>query len=259
LVELLLDSESPTTTLALFSTGDVEVLPYIDLPSGERLVPYSPENNLLKHKVVLLPSKPEEYGSEASLVSEVRAFIHRYVDLSPLFEEIASYYVLFTWIYDAFNEVPYLRVQGDFGSGKSRFLLTVGSLCYKPIFASGASTVSPIFRIIDAFRGTLVIDESDFRESDEKAEVVKIFNNGNARGFPVLRTEVNAKKEFDPKAYSVFGPKLIATRNAFKDRALESRCLTCRTVSKRRPGPFETSSSFSASGISARLAVLKRW
>src|SRR5436190_2148860 len=122
---------------------------------------------------------------------------------------------------------PYLRVRGDFGSGKTRFLLTVGSLCYKPIFASGASTVSPLFRILDAFKGTLVMDESDFRMSDERAEIVKILNNGNARGFPVLRSEVSGKKgEFNPRAYAVFGPKLVATRGFFQDRALESRCIT---------------------------------
>lgn len=191
-----------------------------------RLVPYSPQNNLLRNDVVLFPSEPEEYGSEEDLLNELRTFIHRYVDMSPLFEKTACYYVLLTWVYDSFNELPYLRVRGDPGSGKTRFLLTVGSLCYKPIFASGASTVSPIFRMLDAFRGTLIIDESDFRQSDERSEVVKIFNNGNARGFPVLRTEVSKTGEFNPHAYWVYGPKIIATRGSFEDRALESRCLT---------------------------------
>ena len=133
--------------------------------------------------------------------------------LTPRFEAISAYYVLFSWLYDRFNELPYLRVRGDYGSGKSRFLLTVGSLVYKPMFVSGASTVSPIFRTIDAFRGTLVIDESDFKESDERNEIIKIFNQGNARGFPVLRSEqVGNRKEFDVRAYTVFGPKLIATQ-----------------------------------------------
>lgn len=86
--------------------------------------------------------------------------------------------------------------------------------------------MSPLFRILDAFRGTLVLDESDFRVSDERAEVVKILNNGNARGFPVLRSEQRDRREFDPRAYAVFGPKLVATRGFFDDRALESRCLT---------------------------------
>jgi hypothetical protein len=202
----------------------------VSLGPGTHLVPYSPRNNLLAHEVVLLPSGPEEYGSEETLLGEIESFIHRYVDVSPLFEKIACYYALLTWVYDGFNELPYLRLRGEPGSGKTRFLLTVGSLCYKPIFASGASTVSPLFRILDSFRGTLVIDEGDFRLSDERAEIVKILNNGNAKGFPVLRSEATGKHgEFNPRAYEVYGPKLIATRGYFEDRALESRCLTEET------------------------------
>src|SRR5439155_26431466 len=43
---------------------------------------------------------------------------------------------------------------------------------------------------------------------------------------PVLRTDVSRRKELDPRAYHVFGTKIIATRGFFQDRALESRCLT---------------------------------
>ena len=82
-------------------------------------------------------------------------------------------------------------LRGDYGSGKTRALLTIGSLCYKGFFASGASTVSPIFHTLDAFRGTLIFDEADFRFSDERAEIVKILNNGNVSGLPVLRTMMN--------------------------------------------------------------------
>src|SRR2546426_453321 len=190
------------------------------------LVPYSSRNNLIRNDVIRLPSRPEPYDSEAALIAEIRSFIHRFVDVSPLFEAVASYYVLLSWVYDSFNELPYLRVIGEPGSGKTRFLLTVGALCYKPIFASGASSVSPIFRILDAIGGTLVIDEGDFRASDERADIVKILNNGHARGFPVLRSELSPTGEYNPRAYRVFGPKLVATRGYFQDRALESRCLT---------------------------------
>jgi hypothetical protein len=225
LVEMLYEPASRRSRLVCYrdDTWRFEDRVYTD--SSRLLVPYSAENNLLKHEVILFPSEVQEYGSEEHLVGEIQSFIHRYVDVSPLFEKIASYYVLFTWVYDSFNELPYLRVRADYGSGKTRFLLTIGSLCYKPIFA-GASTVSPLFRIIDAFRGTLIIDEGDFRLSDEKAEIIKILNNGNSKGFPVLRSEVTPKHEFNPTAYSVFGPKLVATRGFFQDRALESRCLT---------------------------------
>ena len=75
-------------------------MPSFELPTGERLAPYSPGNNLIKNNVILLPSEPEEYGSEAELIAEIQAYIHRYVDLSPQFERIASYYALFSWLYD---------------------------------------------------------------------------------------------------------------------------------------------------------------
>ena len=228
LVEMVYRKPENRTLFCLARDGVIRYEPAVTV-GDDKLVPYSAKNNLLKHEVVLLPSEAAEYGNQAELLGRIRAFIHRYVDVAPNFEEIASCYVLFTWVYDSFNELPYLRLRGDAGTGKTRFLLTVGSLCYKPIFASGASTVSPLFRILDAFQGTLLVDEGDFRFSDEKTEIVKILNNGNARGFPVLRSEAVNGKEFSPRAFSVFGPKLVATRGYFEDRALESRCLTENT------------------------------
>lgn len=201
---------------------------------NKRFIPYSSNNNLIKNNVLLFPSTAEEYGTEETLIKEIRNFIHRYVDVSPGFEKIASYYVLFSWIYDSFNELPYLRLRGDYGSGKTRFLLIVGSLCYKPIFASGASTISPIFHILDAFHGTLIIDEGDFRFSDEKADIVKILNNGNVKGIPILRSELSpTTKEYNPKAFHVFGPKIVATRGYYQDRALESRFITEETGTRK--------------------------
>jgi hypothetical protein len=226
LVEMVYDPAERRSAFAVWQDGAWRIEPHILLDPARRLVPYSPHNNLIQNEVVLLPSSPAEYESEERLIHEVQAFIHRYADLSPIFEQAASYYVLLSWIYDQFSELPYLRFRGDPGTGKTRCLLIIGSVSYKPIFASGASTVSPLFRILDAVRGTLIIDEGDFRVSDERAEVVKILNNGNARGFPVLRSEVSAQREFNPRAYAVFGPKLVATRGAFEDRALESRFLT---------------------------------
>ena len=226
IIETLVSRRDRIVTLIRFHGDTIETGQTLDVPQLGLIRPYSPDNSLLAHGVVQFPSAPAEYGSEIELASCVRQFIHRYADLSDAFEEAAAYYVLLTWVFDAFNELPYLRLKGDFGSGKTRCLQTIGTLCYRPMFASGASTVSPLFRIIDSFRGTLVMDESDFRFSDERTEIVKILNNGNAKGFPVLRSEATPGKEFNPKAFDVFGPKIIATRRSFDDRALESRCIT---------------------------------
>jgi hypothetical protein len=226
IVEMVMQRHPARTALALHAHGSVSIQEIVTVVDGVQLAAIRAENNLIRHGAVLLPERPESYESTATLVAEIDAYINRYVDLSDHFRRITCAYILLTWVYDAFNELPYLRFRGDFGSGKSRALSVVGSIAYKPFFASGASTVSPIFHTLDMFRGTLVFDEADFRFSDEKSELVKIFNNGNVRGFPVLRTAITNKHEFDPRAFNVYGPKIVAMRKSFDDPALESRFIT---------------------------------
>lgn len=223
---MVFDPDAARTRFVVWQNGIWRFEQTVRTSSGERLIPYAARNNLVRKQVVLFPSEPQEYGSEAALVAEIQTFIHRYVDVSPRFERVASYYVLFSWLHDNYAELPYLRLRGDYGSGKTRFLLTVGSLCYKPIFASGATSTSAIFRMLDSFGGTLIIDEGDFRYSDEKSDLIKIFNNGNQKGLPVIKTEMSGTKEFNPRAFEVFSPKILASRGSFDDKALESRFLT---------------------------------
>ena len=230
LVELVYDKDSRKTALAIARGGDARSSIASSLIRAETLVPYSPANNLVRHECVLLPSHPEPSGGKDELVDDIAAYLHRYVHLSPLFERIAAYYVLLTWVFDAFNEVPYLRFRGDYGSGKTRALIAAGWIAYRGLlFASGASTVSPIFHTLDNFGGTLVLDEADLRFSDKWADLVKILNNGTVKGMPVLRSVQNRNKEFDPAAFSVYGPKIVAMRGSFKDRALEKVASSPRT------------------------------
>jgi len=221
-VEMLYDEDEGETSFAIFRGGKIEYKNSIEI-NGINFKPLPSNDDLVKHKVILFPSKSSKYKGEEELIREIKDFIHTYLQIGPVYENIASYYVLFSWAYDRFSELPYLRALGDYGSGKTRFLQTIGSLCYKPIFAGGATTVSPIFRIISEHNGTLIMDEADFLYSDSTSEMIKILNNGFAKGFPVLRTE--GKGSYEVKAYKVFSPKIIATRGKYKDKALESRFL----------------------------------
>jgi len=54
-------------------------------------------------------------------------------DVSPAFEKVATHYVLLSWVYDAFNELPYLRRGGDYGSAKKAPLIST-----KRLFGSAA-------------------------------------------------------------------------------------------------------------------------
>lgn len=258
LIEALYDPRENATQLAICAP-DGSIIETAEYAAGEeRLVPYSPANNLLSTGCVLLPSCIGEVGDKVDLVEEIGRYLRRYVELSPEFAEIAPYYVLLTWVYDAFNELPYLRFKGDYGTGKTRALIAIGSICYKPFFASGASTVSPIFHVLDAFGGTLLLDEADFRFSDATAELTKILNNGTTRGLPVLRTMTNRHRELNPTAFRVFGPKIISMRQAFADQALESRFITEQTFRRElRPDmPLHRPESLSDEALALRNRLL---
>jgi len=194
-----------------------------------RYVPLSPMNRLLQERVVQFPTGIGEELELRELAERVRTVIHRYMDVDRFYEWLSTYYVLFTWLYDCFATLPYLRLLGDAGTGKSRFLQTVGPLCYRPIIATGAATTSPIFRILDRFRGTLILDEADFGRSDESAEIVKILNTGYQRMQGIVLRSGDKNKGFETEVYITYAPKVVATRKRFEDWALESRCLTYET------------------------------
>ncbi len=223
IAETIYDPVSKTTQFAvLFAPNEVGFSEEIQV-NGETIYPLDAKNDIVSKGVVLLPSTATDYVSDTELLNGIQGFIHKYLDISPMFERIASYYVLFSWLYDRFYELPYLRAIGDYGSGKTRFLQAIGSLCYRPIFTGGATTTAPIFRILDEIKGTLILDEADLRFSDMTTDIVKILNMGYQRGGSVLRMQ--GKEKLEMKAFDVFSPKIVATRETFSDKALESRFL----------------------------------
>ena len=232
--EMALQQDGDQTVFLVATTEGVKECRSWQEGSDTPLIPIAASNNLLRHRAVLLPEAATAFGTTEDLITAIGTYLDRYVDLSPAFRVIAARYVLLTWVYDAFNELPYLRFRGEPGSGKTRALIIIGSICNRAFLASGASTVSPIFHTLDTFRGTFIFDEADFRFSDEKLELVKILNNGNVRGFPVFRSVATPQKQYNPQAFHVFGPKIVAMRHAFADRALESRFLT-EEMGQRKP------------------------
>lgn len=259
IVELVYEPDAKRTVLAVADGKQTEFVDRLDVGEGEHLVPIPASNNLIRHEAIMLPGRPQSYGDVGQLVGDIQQYFDRYVSLSDWFRTLAAYYVLFTWVYDAFQEVPYIRLQAEWGSGKTRALITIGSLTCRGFFASGASTVSPIFHTLDTFRGTLILDEADFRFSDQTAELTKILNNGNVQGFPVFRTTMTLKREFDPRAFHVFGTKLVAMRKSFNDEALESRFITERLdhVNMRPDIPLNLPPTQRAEALSLRNKLLQ--
>ena len=183
-----IDGQETPVQFAVKNPGGVTIEPCLKIDTRD-VFPPSTTARMAKPGVVLLPSACMAYGSQDELVAEIKAFIHRYADVSAFREDLTAHFVLMTWLYDLFTAVPYLRFLGEPGTGKSRMLQVAGHLAYKGIFAGGATTSSPLFRLIEVYRGTLVIDEADYKSSDAWVDIIKILNAGYMKGVPVLRSE----------------------------------------------------------------------
>lgn len=223
---------------------------------GGIYLPCIGEEISLDEPIVLLPEYPTDYGSIEALFNEVKAFIHEWLDVSPEFEQFASWYVLLTHLYDRMHTINYLSALGDTGTGKTRLLQTIGRICYKPIWASGGVTVAAVKRIADKWRGTIVVDEGDFSKSNEKNELTKWFN----LGFEKNQVIFNCNKE-DPtilEFYNPYCPKIIARRKQFNDVALEARCLThVMRQTTRRDIPDQPTEKFFLKQRELRNKLLK--
>lgn len=227
LIELTYDPESQSTALAYRDPlGNVGEASRLDI-EGHRYVPQMP-NQLMIQEVVLFPSQLGPKKSTKELVDMLVDFMTRFYDFKgdDFFLRLSAYYALFTWVYDCFQVLPYLRALGDYGTGKTQMIYRLGHVCYRLMKTSGASTLSPIFRIIHKYRGTLFLDEADFGKSDATIEIIKLLNTGYMKGVPLLRSKDTGGGNFDIDSFDVYCPKLIATRELFQDRAVESRCLT---------------------------------
>jgi hypothetical protein len=78
LVELAYDPETRETALAICErSGDARRADSLELPSGERLVPYSASNNLITNECVLLPSDIGDFRDKRDALDQVRSFIQR--------------------------------------------------------------------------------------------------------------------------------------------------------------------------------------
>jgi hypothetical protein len=196
------------------------------------------DNSEVRYGLTLLPSEAVDYGSDERLFKEILEFLNRWHDQPNEAErKLDVLYVFLTYVYDLLPRLPYRRALGKWGRGKSAWLDAVGSICYRPVILAGCDTDKAIVRRINNWKGTALIDEADFANSSLYAFIIKILNISYDKrlGFYQRSDENNPLKTL---VYNVYGPKLLATRQEFKDKALESRCLTFIAFEKGRPMPL---------------------
>lgn len=252
IAEQVYDGHTSQFAIYDYKTGEVSYAPNFE-SHGSLYKPIFAEE--VSKGAVLLPEKAEDYGSDEQIDSEINAFIIKWLDVPNDFRQFALWNIKRSWVFDRFHTLNYTRFLGDTGQGKTRGLDVIGGLHYKPVMTSGATTSSPVFRIIEKWRPTMIFDEGDFKKTDETEAIVKIINLGYEKGKYIMRcdqNDANIINFFDP-----FCPKVIATRKSFEDKAVESRCITVQMVgTKRKDIPLNLNDDFKAEQLRLRNKLL---
>lgn len=223
LYEIIYDSEKGEAKFVSLNqeNGNIELNDQVEIENKI----YKPLiDTFVKKNAVILPTKAEPYESEEKLIQDIKAYIHKYIDISEENEKLCSWVIPVIWLYDKLDMmIPYLRALGDTGCGKSRFLDVIGGICYKTMMIGGSITPAIMYRVAEKWKGTMIIDEADWKNTDEYSEVVKIINC-NQPNRPIFRC--SSDNYDDIKVFDSWCPRIFATRRNFKDIAVESRMLT---------------------------------
>jgi len=166
------------------------------------------------------PSKPIEY-TENQLYNDVKTYIYKHLDLvNPLGYNVLTSFVFSTWLNELFDFTPYLGFYGREDVGKTRALETLKELCFHAWLTTGL-TPATLFRLVERFNPTLLLDESEFLTMKDKKEMIGLLNAGQRRGVLVPRMREHSQ-EVD--FFNVYCPKSISGTELLK------RTTTSRTI-----------------------------
>src|SRR3990167_2676539 len=214
---------------------------------------YKPiRDDLLDKGAITLPSGVKEYGTTNELINEITQFFFDNFEVPKFYEKFLPYLCLFYWVYDKFPFIPYLHFVGRTTTGKTTAMEVFGSICYKPIDASGAITLSPIFRTSSTWRGTLLLDEFD-TSGDSYKELIAFLKSGTGDR-KSLWTEREGIKCV--KTHIVKSPKVFTSERPVYDAGLQSRTITVMMNESTRPIPLYRLNEFNEQAASLRNKLL---
>ena len=165
-----------------------------------------------------------DYESEEHLYGEIRSFMLEHIDVpNELFYDVYTCFVLASWRPEDFKVIPYLFFLGPLSSGKTRGLECLQRLCYRALLSTSMSAAA-IFRALEAWHPTLLLDETEIYNKESMAEVLALLNSGYRRGQYAIRIEKAEEGNPQIGMFDTFGFKAMAGTEELA-ATLQSRCI----------------------------------
>ena len=168
----------------------------------------------------------------AKLLDEIVKHLERFLVLPEGAAYAMALWSVYTHAYDLFFNSPRLAFQSPVKRcGKTLALSLVGGLVARPLAAANVSAAS-VFRVIEKYRPTLLIDEADTFLRDNR-ELWGILNSGHTRSMAYVLRVVG--DDYEPKQFSTWAPAAIALIKRLPP-TLQDRSIV---IPMQRPGPDE--------------------
>lgn len=147
-------------------------------------------------------------ASFAEFLGAIRAVLLEHVEFSYVEDaDLVAAWVAATYFHPLFTAFPRLNLQGGKGAGKSKVLHLVASMAFNGLMFV-APTAAPLFRLIEALRPSLALDEMEQLDKSDAKSINAILNAGYKAGALVPRVEGDKTREV--VTYSVYAPIAIA-------------------------------------------------
>lgn len=181
-----------------------EALPSLtaELPQGARKTSKAdPNSRFMLPEVAPWPTPVDG----AKLLDELTSTVRRFVVCDQATANAAALWITLTWLIDAVSVAPIANITAPAPNcGKSTLLDLLELLTRRPLKVDHVSSAA-LFRVIDQFRPTLLIDEVDtFLKQNEQAR--GILNSGHKRNGTVLRV---VGDNHEPRVFSTWGAKAL--------------------------------------------------
>lgn len=142
----------------------------------------------------------------------------------PVCYVLCLIYAIVTYLLDVWDEVPYLKIFGLPGRGKSLLGELFALLCFNSLKSEDISDAFLYRKIAEGeirVGVTLIIDEKDDLSSKHQGLLLSILRGGYRRGGKVSRCGPGGRLE----EFSTFSPKIIVNIRGILDPALGSRTI----------------------------------
>jgi len=254
---------TPQFYVRYFNEDKNELKDRLDLGEKDlfgRPIIYVPvDNTALRKGLVLLPSEPKETTFK-EVFEKIDSFAFRCYDAlgQEPYVKLLSRVAAASWFLDRFvanprfdvagagKFAPIIPIRGPSESGKNRLAFVFRLLSYRPYFEMSTYRVPSLYRPLDLWGGTLVLDEADFANTNEKSELIH-FLNCRATGTPISRQDPKSPRKTD--VFANFGITILTQRRAFDDNATESRCLPYYSERTDRKLPTVETDDMLAEGL----------